>query len=418
MSSYLKIACLIMVCVFLLSCGDTCVSPECDQPRMLTAAERRLVSSYNAFGLNIFRELVSNAPPDTNIFISPTSISMALGMTLNGAAGATEDAMKMTLDFGGMDIKQINECYRSVIDLLTGLDPDVTFEIANSIWHRPTLPVKAEFLDACRTYFDSEVRPLDFSRPDAPDTINAWVCEKTHEKIEEIINGPIHPLTMMFLINAIYFLGNWTYQFDPDLTQDDWFLPEDGIKTPCRMMLQPGDDELAEYSYLETDEFQAIDLPYGNGLFSMTILLPKPKVSLDRLIDGCDQATWDGWMTGFRPHEGRIQLPKFEIEYEDTLNKALIDLGMGVAFGNRADFSRISDDRDLYISSVRHKTYVRVDEVGTEAAAVTIVEMREVSLPDVFSMRVDRPFLFAIREHHSGTLLFIAKINDPGLLKD
>jgi serpin B len=384
---------------------------------MLTTQERQLVSSYNAFGLEIFRQLVRAAPPDTNIFISPLSISMALGMTLNGAAGTTEEAMKTTLEFGGMDIEEIDACYRSVIDLLTELDPDVIFEIANSIWYRHDLNPRKEFLDACMSYFDSDVTALDFSLPEAPDIINAWVSEKTHEKIEEIINGPIHPMTVMFLINAIYFLGNWAYQFDPDLTQDDWFNPREGVKTPCRMMLQPGQDELAEYSYFETDDFQAIDLPYGNGLFSMVIILPKEGVGLDGLIDGCDQATWDDWTAGFRTREGRIQMPKFEIEYEDTLNRVLIRMGMGIAFGGGADFSRMFEDSEPYISSVRHKTYVRVDEAGTEAAAVTVVEMRETTIPDAFHMRVDRPFLFAIRERHSGTVLFIAKMFDPGILE-
>jgi serine protease inhibitor len=415
MPNPIKITCLILACMFLLSCGDKCASPPCDTPRMLTQQERELVSAYNEFGFSMFRQLVLNAPPDTNIFISPMSISMALGMTLNGAAGATEEAMKTTLEFNGMDIAQMDACYRSVIDLLTNLDPDVVFEIANSIWHRPDLNPKPEFLDACETYFDSEVTALDFSRPDAPDIINAWVSDKTHAKIEEIIHGPIHPLTVMFLINAIYFLGDWTYQFDPDLTQDDWFNPEEGVKTPCRMMLQPGPQEFAEYTYLETEDFQAVDLPYGNGLYSMTIVLPKDGVDLDALIDGCDADTWADWMGGFHPEDGRIQIPKFEIEYEDTLNTALINLGMGIAFGSGADFSRIAEDRDLFISSVRHKTYVKVDEAGTEAAAVTVVEIRETSQPESFEMRVDRPFVFAIREHHSGTVLFIGKMYDPGL---
>jgi serpin B len=334
-------------------------------------------------------------------------------MTLNGAAGETEDAMKTTLGFGGMEMGEINGCYRSVIDLLTELDPDVIFEIANSIWYRPRLDPLQEFLDACAAYFDSEIRPLDFSRPDAPDTINAWVSEKTHEKIEEIIYGPIDPLTVMYLINAIYFLGNWTYEFDPDLTLDDWFMPKEGERVACRMMQQPGSEEVSEYSYFETEEFQAIDLPYADGWFSMAVILPKEGVGIDRIVEDCSQQAWSEWMESFQLREGRLQMPRFEIEYEESLNAALKTMGMGIAFGDAADFSRITGGRDLYISSVRHKTYVKVDEAGTEAAAVTIVEMRETSVPDVFEMRIDRPFLFAIREHHSGTVLFIGKMINP-----
>ena len=413
MYGFPKIACLILAFALCLSCGDTCVEPDCHLPRMLTAEEQHLVSAYNTFGLRVFRELVKDASPDSNVFVSPLSISMALGMTLNGAAGTTEDAMKTTLEFEDMDIEDINQCYRSVIDLLTELDPDIIFEIANSIWYRPRLHPLQDFLDACETYFDSEMRPLDFSRPDAPDIINAWVSEKTHGKIEEIIYGPIHPLTVMFLINAIYFLGNWTYEFDPELTADDWFEPKDGVQIPCRMMQRPGPDEVSEYRYYETDDFQAVDLPYADGWFSMTILLPKVGVGIDEIIQACDEQAWAGWMAGFHSHEGRLQVPKFEITYEESLNSALKRMGMGIAFGDDADFSRISGDHDLFISSVRHKTYVRVDEAGTEAAAVTVVEIRVSAIPEVFEMRVDRPFLFAIREHHSGTVLFIGKMVRP-----
>lgn len=413
MNRILKPACLALALALCLSCGDTCVEPDRDMPRMLTPGEQHLVGAYNAFGLRIFRELVKGASPDTNVFISPLSISMALGMTLNGAAGTTEEAMKATLEFGNMDMQEINECYRSVIDLLTALDRDIAFEIANSIWYRPRLDPFQDFLDACSAYFDSEIRPFDFSRPDAPDTINAWVSEKTHGKIEEIISGPIHRLTVMYLINAIYFLGNWTYEFDPDLTKDDWFTPGEGAPVPCRMMQQPGPDEIGEFSYLETDDFQAVDLPYAGGWYSMTVILPREGVSIDHVIAGCDHETWAGWMAGFQACEGRIEIPKFEIEYEESLNTALKTMGMGIAFGCDANFSRIAEGHDLYISSVRHKTYVKVDEAGTEAAAVTIVEIGEISAPDVFEMRVDRPFVFAIREHHSGTVLFIGKMVNP-----
>jgi serpin B len=145
----------------------------------------------------------------------------------------------------------------------------------------------------------------------------------------------------------------------------------------------------------------------------MTMILPKEGIDIDRLIEDCDQETWAEWMAGFQASEGRIEMPKFEIEYEESLNTALRTLGMEIAFGSGADFSRITGARDLYISSVRHKTYVKVDEIGTEAAAVTIVEMRETSIPDVFEIRLDRPFIFAIREHHSGTVLFIGKMVNP-----
>lgn len=374
--------------------------------RALTTSEAGLVDADNEFGLKLFRA-VSEDEGDENLFISPLSISMALGMTLNGADGETYAAMQKTLELNGLSESEINASYRSLIDLLRDLDPEVVFEIANSIWHREGFSVEADFLDVNRQSFDSEVRELDFSDPEAPGVINGWVAEKTRGKIEEIVEQ-IDPLTMMYLINAIYFKGTWTYEFDPEATRSRPFTGMNGTQNDVPMMEQETD-----LGYFETEIFQAVDLPYGDSLYSMTVILPRHGRQLDAVIESLDQKIWNEWTGRFRSTGVSLRLPRFKLEYEVTLNDVLSSLGMEIAFNPyEADFTRINPNQeDLYISNVKHKTFVEVDEEGTEAAAVTSVEVSVTSAGGgAVPVHVDRPFVFAIREQHSGTILFVGKV--------
>jgi len=334
---------------------------------------------------------------------------MALAMTWNGAAGTTEQAMRNTLEFGDMSSQEINESFRSLIQLLTSLDPEVQFQIANSIWYRLGFDVEKNFIDINRTYFNAEVRSLDFSLPSAVDVINSWVNENTNGKIKEIIKK-IDPEIVMFLINAIYFKGTWTYQFDKDETRDDWFTKPDSSQVSCKLMRQEND-----FQYFETDDFQAVDLPYGKGRFSMTVILPKPDKSVDSLIAVMNSENWAEWTGSFKKEHGTLLLPRFKLEYEIKLNDVLKALGMEIAFEpGIADFTNINKEGGLYISEVRHKTFVKVDEEGTDAAAVTVVEIGRTSVgPHGFYMKVNRPFLFVIRENSSNTILFMGKIIEP-----
>ena len=400
----------VFVCLSLgfLHCDRLPYAPEGLAWRNLTLSETQLVESVNGFGLKLFGE-VNRQEGVKNIFISPLSVSMALGMTYNGAAGSTESAMSRTLEFGGMTLEQINESYSGLTDLLLNLDPDVTLEIANSIWYRKELPVEKDFIKRTTDYFGALVTGLDFGAPGAVSKINAWVSENTNGRIEEIVDDPIDPYLVMFLINAIYFKGTWTYQFEKNRTRDGNFNLTDGSKKNCKMMTLEGD---LDYSWAES--FQAVDLPYGEEAFSMTVILPLEDQDLDLLISQISQSTWDGWMSGFDKRQVHLEMPKFTLDYDLLLNSVLEAIGMGVAFDpSSADFSGMCIDRSLFISKVKHKTFVQVDEEGTEAAAVTDVEMGETSAGGPTLMLVDRPFLFAIREHLSGTILFIGKIVDP-----
>jgi serine protease inhibitor len=396
-----------VICALILSCSRdfSTVEPKAVD-REFTAVEKTLVQSSNEFGFRLFRRVNMEADGE-NLFLSPLSVSMALGMTLNGAAGGTESDMRRTLGFGDMDRDAINTSYRSILDMLPGLDPKTLVEIANSIWYRLGFPVLPEFLDVSRSFFDAEVRGLDFSSPDAPGTINGWIEDRTHGKIARMIDD-IDPATVMFLINAVYFKGVWKTEFDPKFTLDDVFTRPDGSAVPCRMMRQK-----TVLGYYETGAFQAADLAYGNGRYAMSVILPKAGQSIETLAASFDAAAWSAIRNGFSEREITLHFPKFKLEYEIELNDALSALGMAVAFqGGLADFSRITGDRSLYIHLVKHKTFVEVDEKGTEAAAVTVVEIRETSAGpgDEIFMRVDRPFLVVIRERSSDALLFMGKI--------
>jgi len=396
------------ICIMSINCSDSSTNPNADIVRNLTTAEVKLTESDNKFGLKLFGKIVETEQ-DKNIFISPLSVSMALGMTYNGADSTTLEAMHKTLEYGDLTIQEVNESYRSLIELLTELDPKVIFDIANSIWYREGFPVENDFLTTNQDYFDAVVRALDFSSDDAADIINAWVNENTNGKIEKIVDKPIDPLTVMFLINAIYFKGTWTYEFDEENTTDDIFYLPDGSEKGCKMM-----SHQCDHNYFENEQFQAIDLPYGDAGFSMTILLPKPGIDTDSLIAQMNNNTWNSWLGSFSEQEVNLFLPKFKLEYEISLNDILSALGMSIAFEpGRADFTKINSDGNLYISEVKHKTFVEVNEEGTEAAAVTSVEISFTSIGSGITMHINRPFVFAIRENHSGTILFIGKIVEP-----
>ena len=402
----------IMTIVVLLgfSASQCSKSPsEPDQIRELTSVEKTIVDSDNSFGVKLFQEIVKTQK-DSNVFISPLSISMALGMTLNGANGTTREAMINTLELAGLSDQQINESYQSLMELLVGLDPKVRFQIANSIWYRNDHVFEELFFNQCKKYFDAEVAGLDFSDPKSKDIINGWVDDNTNGKIKEIVER-INANNVMFLINAIYFKGTWTYQFDESGTFDDQFYLPDNSTVPCKMMAQK-----EEYPYFATDQFQAVDLSYGDGLYSMVIILPNSNVDIDDVIMALDQSTWNEWLSKFEKQKGDVFLPRFKLEYKIKLNDILIALGMGTAFSPvEADFSKMYKPGGLYIDEVNHKTYVEVNEEGTEAAAVTSVVISERSTggDEGFVMHMNRPFIFAIREHHSGTILFVGKIVNP-----
>lgn len=375
--------------------------------RELTGAEKDLIGANNRFSLKLFRKMVEDGR-DANIVISPFSISMGLGMTCNGADGTTREAMKRTLEWSDLSLESVNESSRSLMRLVEGIDPHVELKIANSIWHDRRLAVEKEFIDLSKRYFNAEVTGLDFSEADASNIINEWISEATNGRIKQIVDEVIDTNVVMCVISGSHFKGVWMYQFDEEDTKDDWFLLPDGSPKPCKMMEQRG-----EYDYFSTDHFQALDLPYGEGLFRMTIFLPSPGNHIDSLIAEFNEGNWDGWMRSFSKDSGDVFVPKFTVESEDTLNEVVRALGMGIAFSPAARFTRISKSGGIWIFWVTQKSCVEVNEEGTEAAAAASVVLGKGPSPSGFKFRVDRPFVFVIRERHSQTILFLGRVVEP-----
>jgi serine protease inhibitor len=402
----------LLVAALAVRCSDGPVGPAAEitqLPRDLTPAEQELIESDNAFGLKLFREIHAQEDAGKNLFISPLSVAMALGMTYNGAAGATQEAMQETLELEGLSLEEVNQSYRSLIDLLADLDPTVEWLLANSIWYREGFPVLPEFLEVNQEYFDAEVAALDFASPDAAPTINNWVSENTNGRIEEIVDDPIAWDIVMFLINAIYFKGDWTLQFDKTLTADRRFTLADGSQKLVPMMTYP---DPVEVGYFRDEHVEALDLTYGGKAYSMTILLPVGDSDIESLVGSLDAERWQGIVDGIAAAEFNVVMPKFTLEYELEMRNVLTALGMGIAFQDGvADFSKICcTPGAIWIGKVKHKTFVDVNEEGTEAAAATSVAMVCSATPTV---EVNRPFLFAIRERFSGTILFMGLITDP-----
>ena len=372
-------------------------------PRALTAAEVEVIGASNRFAFDLLAR--ANRAGD-NLFLSPLSASMALGMTMNGAAGETLNQMRDMLGFGSLAEEEVNASYKSLIELLVGLDPTVEMAIGNSAWTRLGFPVHADFLDTVTETFDAEVAELDFANPSAPARINEWVKAATRGRIEDIVPDVIPVDVVMYLINAIYFKGSWTLQFDPSETRTEAFHLDDGSTQTVPLMT------LTEtLPYQENSRFQAVDLPYGGRAFTMTVLLPQQGLSVDTLAANLDAGEWEDIADGFHDERVEVFLPRFRMSYERTLNDDLAALGMIDAFDlDRADLTRLSTVGPLAISEVKQKSWVDVNEEGTEAAAATSVATFTSSIPVV---RADRPFFFFIRERLSGTILFAGKFASP-----
>lgn len=376
-------------------------------PRDLSVVEEAVIARTNAFAFDLLREVHAANPSEPNIFLSPFSASMALGMALNGAAGETFDSIRAALRFDGLGEAEINRAYRDLTGLLLSLDPQVELGIANSAWARQGYPVNGEYLEALETWFDAEARELDFDDPAAVDVINGWAADKTKGRIREAIRQ-ISKNDVFFLLNAVYFKGQWTHRFDPEHTSPGPFALSDGTEIQLDRMrgVMP-----ARFALL--DDVTVGELPYGGQAFAMTIVVPRTG-SLADLVASLDAATWNRWLAAATDREEvYVELPKFQLQYEENLKAALQALGMGPAFEpGRADFSRLSPARP-FISYVKQNTLLKVDEEGTEAAAVTVVAFGRSGVLPQHQLIVDRPFLVAIRERLSGTILFIGAIGDP-----
>lgn len=370
----------------------------------------QLVAADNQFGFKLFSQLMQQ-DGEQNLMMSPTSVAIALSMLYNGANGETQQQIASTLELQGLSLEEVNQSNADLETLLEHADPQVKLAIANSLWGNQEVAFKPDFIQRIQTFYAAEVETLDFKDPAVVNRINDWVNRNTEGKIPIILNE-VRPDDILFLINAVYFKGEWQQAFDEANTSERPFTLLDGSSKPHPLMSQTG-----SYLYQENDQFQAVSLPYGNGRLSMYVVLPQTDVPLPQFYEEFLSASnWDTVMTGFTRRNGTVELPRFRYEYATRLNDALQALGMPLVFDpNAADLTGLTD-QDSYVNEVHHKTFIEVNEEGTEAAAVTSVGIRATSAQvprEPFMMTVDRPFFYAIRDNESGVILFMGSVVNP-----
>jgi serpin B len=396
-----------MKTIILLAC---LIAPELASAQALPAANpaERAARADNAFGFKLLAE-TRKALPGRNVFQSPVGMALALAMAGNGARGQTLQQMAGTLHLAGVAPAEWNAGNKMLLDHLLALDPKITLEIANSLWTQAGGQIQPDFISSCQKSYRAEVDAVDFRNPATVKKINDWVSQSTHGKITSLFDPPLSPDLRLILVDAIYFKGSWETPFDKKLTRDQPFTVRAG-----QTVAHPRMSRKERMSYLESAGFQAVMLPYASRQASLCVFLPKE--NLDKFLPDLTPENWEKWMAQFRLREGTLELPRFKLDNKYELNGELKALGMPRAFSREAEFGGISAE-PLLISQVLQKTFVEVNEEGTEAAAASGVGMRALAVrtptEPPFTMIVDRPFYVAIRENQTGTILFHGAIEDP-----
>jgi serine protease inhibitor len=377
-----------------------------------------VAAADNAFGFRLLGAVQKKAPAG-NVVLSPVSAALDLAMALNGATGETRQQMLAALSLGGSDIDAINTANTQLIKVIRTPTASVTLSVADSLWvdnRRVTL--RPDYVKRMQEAYDAEINALDFSDPGAAARINGWASKQTQERISKVIDR-VDPADLALLLNAVYFKGQWTHKFDKAQTQQRDFTLASGAVKPVARMAQSG-----HFEYFDTPDLQAIRLPFGAGDLVMEILLPSKSSTLSALEGQLTPAHWAAWRTQHISRSGRIELPRFELKSSYHLNEPLQALGMVRAFhSSGSDAAQLTEMLSpkqgnaghFFISSVLQSTYWKVDEEGSEAAAVTTIGVRAaVMRPEQpFQMIVDRPFFCAIEDRRSGALLFVGAIYDP-----
>ena len=379
-------------------------------PISLTEAQTIIIESGNEFAFDIFSKLAGSAAPGQNILISPLSISYALSMTLNGAKGETRDAMTEALRVSGIDMETLNKSYKTLTEALLNIDKKVLISIANSVWTENNFQVKKAFIDILTDYYDAESKPFDITDPSVPGLINKWIEDKTNGLIREMISE-LPGNTVMLLINAIYFKGQWKLQFDKSLTVDETFFLSGNSEVRVAMMKNK-----KKYKVYEGKGFKIAEFPYGQGNYVMDVILPDEKQGLNSTLALINTRDYESWVSQMTEQEVEVSFPKFKYGFKRTLKDILSDMGMGIAFTDFADFSNISEQHDLLLTDVAHQTFIETNEEGTEAAAATVVTVGVTSMPPPpLEFRMDHPFMYIIRETSTNSILFMGRVSNPSV---
>ncbi|MGM0566657.1 MAG: serpin family protein [Bacteroidota bacterium] len=397
---------IIIVLAFALgSCSEK--ASEGEQLKSSPEAEA-FNTNNNRFGLAMFQQLNQKKEDQPNIVVSPVSAAMASGMTLNGTGGETRRQLAEVLGWQEKTDTQVNEYHKRLINYYNQHSGDISLNIANAIWNDRDVDVFPEFIRTNKEYFSAFHNQSE--NQNFVSEINDWVQRSTQGNIKEMMKGS-QPGDMLYILNAIYFRGDWKHEFNASQTTDSYFYLEDGSRKPTRMMWQK-----ADLNYYRNGIFQMVELPYENESFSMYILLPDSTIDMNRLVSKLDMETWQRHKNNLsRKRNINFGMPRFSCEYSVGMKELMESMGIRDLFDNEeVNLSGISD-QPVSISEVMHKAAIDVDEKGTEATAATSLAKSFTTLVDdkPFNLVVNRPFVFAIEEKKSNAMLFIGKISNP-----
>ena len=371
-----------------------------------TSKSTKIVVSQTKFSLALFKEIIRENPQN-NTFISPFSTAIALSMLYNGSEGVTRKELSYLLAVSNLSVAEVNEANKLLVKELENSDSKTKLSIANSLWRKKDLSIKKSFLKTNRRYYDATIKKLDFTKPNSANIINDWVADKTEDKITKIVDR-ISPDKALFLINAIYFKGEWQNKFNPETTKtENFYLASGNLKQHPLM------SSFGEYKYYENQNFQLINLPYGSGRLGMNIFLPQKTSNLTKLFELLDSESLNDWLGEMKLKEGTIKFPRFKQEYEVDLNDILKQLGASSMFNpSKANFTALTDD-SIAVDEIKHKAVIEVNEEGTEAAAVTSIGLTTTSVNVPFNMIVNRPFFYTIQDNETGAIIFMGTIQNP-----
>jgi len=369
------------------------------------AVDKALVDSNTDFALKIFKEL-SDEDLGGNVFISPISISIAMAMVYSGARNQTQEEIAQVLEFRDFTPEKLNESFKTLLSSMGDIDEMVELYVGNSIWCKKDFDVEKSFMDSTKDYYNASVYDVDFTSQDTAGRINNWVSEATKGKISKITDQSSLKDIVMYLVNAIYFKGQWKDKFKEENTEEDTFYLPDNSTKKIQMM-----QNNEKYLYYQGADFQMLRMPYGRDKTAMYILLPGEGIGLDNFINSLSRDLLNKYIKEASSTEVDLKFPKFKVEYgAKSLIEPFKKLGMIDSFTGKADFSGIAPQ--MFISQIDHKAIIEVNEEGTVAAAATSIGMGATAVRPV-EFIVNRPFVLMIRDDRTGNILFIGKITEP-----
>ncbi|GAB3425262.1 serpin family protein [Niabella aquatica] len=399
--------------IILISCSKSHTAPEETEKRQQAGVQHPIelaapvADVFTVFSFDFFKALQAETGAEKDIFVSPLSLHIALGMLVNGARGETGSQIMKALRSENLSQEAMNNAYKTLLTELPQADPLVKMALANAIFYKNGFTAETPFLNTMKNTFDAQITGLPFI-PSDKDIINKWASDHTNGKIPKVLDELSADLVML-LMNALYFKGDWRAKFDRKNTKKQSFYLEGGGQKTVKMMNQTDTFRLAP-----GNDFTALQVPYGNGQFRATLILPNTGKSLASVLNEMNADAWGQLQNSFYTRSVEVGLPKFKLEQDFNLNKTLQKMGMVKAFETNAKFDGIGELKPLYVGFVKQNTFAAVDEEGTEAAAVTTTGMFTTSLPAAPPQFIcDRPFGFIISEKTSNTILFMGRIMDP-----